>query len=127
MIKSRGQLLPTVPVAICCGLLVLPLIGCSESHSTGRRTYESKTGRDNTFEERSGETRVDYYNPKTGTRSEYKLDVDYQDGEVDKIKFDNGGYIDRSHIDSQTDNGDGTVTVRTDRGTEYTVDKDGDD
>ncbi len=41
---------------------------------------------------------VDYYNPKTGTRSTYNLDVKVEDGQVTEIDFPNGGYLDGSRF-----------------------------
>lgn len=41
---------------------------------------------------------VKYYNPKSGTRSTYTLNVEVKDCEVVKIKFPKGGYIDESHM-----------------------------
>jgi len=67
---------------------------------------------------------VHYSNPNTGTQSDYDLDVDYDgSGEVERINFNNGGWIDDTHITDQTHNGDGTITVTTDKGYEYTVDE----
>ena len=67
---------------------------------------------------------VHYYNPRTGTNAEYDLDVDYDgSGDVEQITFPKGGYISEHHITDQTHNGDGTITVTTDRGQEFTVDE----
>jgi hypothetical protein len=67
---------------------------------------------------------VHYSNSNTGTESDYDLDVDYDgSGDVERINFNNGGWIDDSHITDQTHNGDGTITVTTDKGYEYTVDE----
>lgn len=74
-----------------------------------------------------GSGNVEYYNPRTGTQSTYTLDVDYDgNGDVERINFDHGGYIDESHIVSQQHNGDGTITVETDNGVEFTVEESGD-
>jgi hypothetical protein len=68
---------------------------------------------------------VDYYNPNTGTSSTYYLDVEMDDGGVEQINFDNGGYIDQNHITDQETNDDGSITVTTDEGAEYTVEPEG--
>jgi hypothetical protein len=67
---------------------------------------------------------VQYHNRDTGTDAEYDLDVEYDgSGDVDRIIFPSGGYISEHHITDQTHNGDGTITVTTDRGQEFTVDE----
>ena len=67
---------------------------------------------------------VHYNNPSTGTNADYDLDVDYDgSGNVDRITFPSGGHISEYHITEQTHNGDGTITVITDRGQEFTVDE----
>lgn len=37
---------------------------------------------------------VDYYNPKTGYSATYELEVDVEDGEVVRIDFPKGGWLD---------------------------------
>ena len=37
---------------------------------------------------------VDYYNPKTGYSATYDLEVDVEDGEVVKVNFPKGGWLD---------------------------------
>ena len=39
------------------------------------------------------EADVDYYNPSTGYSASYTLDVDIEDGVVERIDFPSGGYI----------------------------------
>jgi hypothetical protein len=71
-----------------------------------------------------GSGSVDYYNPSTGTTASYDLDVEYDsDGEVEQINFPSGGYIGSHHITDQEHNGDGTITITTDKGQEFTVDE----
>lgn len=61
-----------------------------------------------------------YYNPGTGYRSSYDLDVEYgSGGKVERIEFPNGGRED-DFVD-QRDNGDGTTTVTDEGGREFTV------
>ena len=107
----------------------------SETQSDGE-SEEEETGEDesvagNTSEEEDSEGsssgNVHYYNPSTGTNSDYTLDVEHNGaGDVERINFDHGGYIDESHITDQEHNGDGTITVSTDSGAEYTVEESSD-
>ena len=67
---------------------------------------------------------VEYYNANTGTSASYDPDVEYDsDGDAERINFPSGGYIGQHHITDQTHNGDGTITVTTDTGQEFTVDE----
>ncbi|WP_139921398.1 hypothetical protein [Hymenobacter sp. DG01] len=126
---------------LLAGMLVLN--GCSSDASTtsSDTEYSSSTDDESDESDESGETaeastssysssgsgNVEYYNPNTGTQSTYTLDVEHDsNGDVERINFDNGGWIDDSHIVDQTHNGDGTITVTTDRGAEYTVDESSD-
>jgi hypothetical protein len=111
-------------------LLILPLVlaGCgSESASIGSVGSSPEISvTEDQGESATAKEEVGYYNPKTGYKSDYDLDVDHNsDGTVDRINFDNGGYIGSHHITHQEDNGDGTVTVHTDKGQQFTVDKEG--
>lgn len=61
-------------------------------------------------------------NPKTGYSADYTLDVEYRsDGSVDRVMFPNGGWED--DFCSEEGNGDGTVTLTTEEGREFTVPK----
>lgn len=63
---------------------------------------------------------VEYYNPSTGTRSDYQLEVDRDaDGNIERINFPNGGW---KEIDGEASkNGDGTETYVDSHGVEYTI------
>lgn len=63
---------------------------------------------------------VDYYNPDTGTRSTYTLEVDRDsDGTLQRINFPSSGWLEVAG--EAVDNGDGTETFVDDRGREFTV------
>ena len=63
---------------------------------------------------------VEYYNPNTGTRSTYNLDVEVEDGDLALIHWSNGGWLDESHFTPQNISS-GTVHFTSDRGYRYTV------
>ena len=73
------------------------------------------------FDDGSHSATVNYYNPSTGKRSTYNLDVVVNDCEVTEIDFTNGGRLDESHINATKldDNGDASITD--DRGREFDV------
>ena len=65
---------------------------------------------------------VHYENPNTSTTANYDLEVEYDgSGDVERIIFPSGGYIGQHHITDQTHNGDGTITITTDKGQEFTI------
>ena len=63
---------------------------------------------------------VEYYNPSTGTRNTYDLDVEVEDGELTIIHWPNGGWLDDSHFYPE-DITDGECEFTSDRGYRYTV------
>jgi hypothetical protein len=65
---------------------------------------------------------VDYYNPNTGTSSTYTLNVEVVDNCVRVIHFNNGGWLDETHIISGGElNEDGSTEIESDKGYIYTV------
>ena len=64
---------------------------------------------------------VEYYNPNTGTRSEYTLEVEVENNEVTKIYWNNGGWLDEDHFSAEELDADGECSFTSDRGYEYTV------
>ena len=63
---------------------------------------------------------VTYYNPNTGTASEYTLTVLVSDNELERINFPTG-WLDRDHFDYTEVDEDGHASFVSDRGYEYTV------
>jgi len=63
---------------------------------------------------------VDYYNPETGTRSTYTLEVEVENGELTVIHWTNGGWLDSSHF-YPPDITSGYASFESDEGYEYEV------
>ncbi|SKC08027.1 hypothetical protein SAMN05660841_04085 [Sphingobacterium nematocida] len=63
---------------------------------------------------------VEYYNPSTGTRNTYSLDVEVENGELTVIRWPNGGWLDESHF-SPEDISSGECEFTSDKGYHYTV------
>lgn len=63
---------------------------------------------------------VEYYNPNTGTRNTYDLDVEVEDGYLVQINWPNGGWLDETHFTSE-DISSGECEFRSDKGYRYTV------
>lgn len=65
---------------------------------------------------------VEYYNPNTGSSRTYTLDVDVVDNSVTVIHFNNGGWLDETHIISGGELDDfGSTEIESDKGYIYTV------
>lgn len=63
---------------------------------------------------------IEYYYPKTGTRSDYRLIVEVMDETVYRIEWPSGGWLDDSHY-SSPDISSGSASFESDRGVEYEV------
>ena len=63
---------------------------------------------------------VEYYNPSTGTRNTYDLDVEVEAGELTVIHWPNSGWLDDSHFYPE-DITSGECEFTSDKGYRYTV------
>lgn len=63
---------------------------------------------------------IDYYNPDSGNNTNYTLPVEVENGELVKLEWSNGGWLDSSHFDAP-DVTDGTATFEDDRGRQFEV------
>lgn len=110
------------------------LISCKENSKSNNEngtetsiesisTKEDETNFDESSEEYSDGTycaEVEYYNPSTGTRNTYDLDVEVENGELTVIHWPNSGWLDNSHFYPE-DVTDGECEFTSDRGYRYTV------
>ena len=64
---------------------------------------------------------IDYYNPDTGTRSTYTLNVEVESNEVTVIQWSNGGWLDSSHFSSEELDSSGSCSFTTFDGKQYDV------
>ena len=65
---------------------------------------------------------VTYYNPNTGTKNTYTLNVEVDNNELTKIYWGNGGWLDDSHFKPEELDKDGYCSFTSDRGYKYKVD-----
>lgn len=70
---------------------------------------------------------VEYFNPRTGTNSNYTLNVEVEDNQVTRIYFGHGGWLDSDHMTPQELDGDGTCTITSDKGYQYEIEIKGDE
>jgi len=64
---------------------------------------------------------VEYFNPNTGTRNKYILQVEVSDNKVVKILFGNGGWLDDSHMTPPKLDEDGKCRITSDKGYIYDI------
>lgn len=106
------------------GSLFLLNIGCNNSSNSdvdkGYSENESDESEENGYKDGIYCAEVEYYNPSTGTRNTYDLDVEVEGGELTEIHWPNGGWLDNSHFTPE-DITDGECEFTSDRGYRYTV------
>lgn len=64
---------------------------------------------------------VEYHNPRTGYTATYTLDVQVTDGYLEKIFFNNGGWLDDSHFTPPRFSILGNAEFTSDRGYQYKI------
>ena len=64
---------------------------------------------------------IDYYNPNTGTRNTYSLNVEVENNAVTVIHWPNGGWLDDSHFTAEELDGDGYCSFTSNEGYEYNI------
>lgn len=89
-------------------------------YSVASNSYESDIEDSDEFSDGTYCAEVEYYNPKTGTRKIYDLDVEVEDGYLIQIDWPNGGWLDETHF-SNEDISSGECSFKSDRGYVYTI------
>ena len=64
---------------------------------------------------------VEYYNPDTGTRNTYSLNVEVENNEVTVIQWTNGGWLDSSHFSPEELDSSGSCSFTTFDGKQYDI------
>lgn len=103
---------------------VLVIVSCKKN-STDSENIDDVT----TYDEVSSENYpdgtycadIDYYNPKTGTRNTYTLNVEVENNEVTVIHWSNGGWLDSSHFSPEELDSDGSCSFTTYDGKQYEI------
>lgn len=94
---------------------------CSEGSFSNEDEDEEENGFDGEYC-----ADVEYYNPNTGTRNTYSLNVIVSDNELVEIQFPNGGWMDNDHFSPEELDDNGYCTITSDKGYEYSVQITGD-
>ncbi len=74
-------------------ILIIPIF-----FSCGNNSNSNKNTNNNRFEDGIYCANVEYFYSKTGTNSNYVLEVEIEDNEISKIFWSNGGWLDDSHF-----------------------------
>lgn len=91
-------------------------------NNTSSGTYQSESSdeEENEYPDGTWCADVEYYNPNTGTRHTYDLNVEVENGELIQINWPNGGWLDETHFTAE-DISSGECSFTSDRGYEYTI------
>jgi|GEM_PF-884520 len=105
-------------------ILSFVVFGCTSNKNVEKAEDEDvkvETTKDNDYASGTYCADVEYYNPHTGTTSNYTLNVEVEDNEVTRILFGNGGWLDSDHMTPQELDSDGTCTITSDKGYRYEI------
>jgi len=98
--------------------------GCNNKSSDDIDEYYSE---DNGYEDGTYCADVTFYNPNTGTRNTYTLEVEVESNELVKIYWNNGGWLDEDHFYAQELDDNGTCSFTSDKGYKYNIEITGKD
>jgi ribosomal protein L37E len=115
-------------IALFSICLLLSILSCNNSSGSRKssETEESVSEDEDYLSDEDGYkdgtycAEVEYYNPSTGTRSTYDLDVEVDGGELTIIHWPNSGWLDDSHFYPE-DITNGECEFTSDRGYQYVV------
>lgn len=101
--------------------ILLLFLQCSNNNDSQVNSNDTTiTLSDGDYQDGTYCAEIEYYNPDTGTRNTYNLDVEVESGELTVIHWPNGGWLDDSHFTPQDVSG-GSCSFTSDRGYQYTV------
>jgi hypothetical protein len=103
-------------ITAICLMLLLQACGGSSGSSDDESIEIDGTYQDGTYC-----SNVEYYNPSTGTRNTYQLNVEVENNAVVKIIFPNGGWLDDDHFSPQELDRSGYCSFTSDNNNEYVI------
>lgn len=119
-LTKRQQVLQTI-IKISVVVIVILLFIFQYSGKEAPASIIGTSNEDCKFDDGEHYASIDYYNPETGHRATYDLSVEVEDCEVTQINFNNGGWLDDSHISPTEIDEDGEASVTDDRGREFEI------
>jgi hypothetical protein len=108
-------------------ILLLFNIGCNNRSSSESSDVDEYYSEDDGYDDGTYCADVTYYNPNTGTRNTYTLEVEVESNELIKIYWNSGGWLDEDHFYAQELDENGTCSFTSDKGYEYNVELTGKD
>ena len=98
-----------------------------ESEDDETENEDGNLSRTKNYDDGTYDASVDYYNPKTGYSATYDLEVDVEDGEVVRINFPKGGWLDEDVHPSESQlspaeiDEDGEATMEDENGRTFEI------
>ena len=106
-------------------VLIITFQSCKKSNidseSSGEVTTYKEEASEETYPDGTYCADIDYYNPDTGTRSTYTLNVEVKSNEVTVIQWSNGGWLDSSHFTPEELDSGGSCSFTTFDGNQYDI------
>ena len=105
-------------------LLIIAFIllkGCVKSCSNDNIEPEKQSIKKEAYSDGTYAAEVEYYNPNTGTRNTYTLNVEVENNKLILIQWPQGGWLDNSHFYAEELNSDGKCSFKSDAGYQYNV------
>ena len=93
----------------------------NNTEDTEDEDYNEYYSEEDGYEDGTYCANVHYYNPNTGTNSDYTLEVEVSNNDLIQINFGNGGWLDGDHIEIQALDDNGHCVTYNDKGYEYEV------
>lgn len=106
-------------IILLSGLIVF-IYSCNATNADETNLDKIPEESDNEYQDGTWCADVEYYNPNTGTRNTYKLNVEVENNQLIEIDWPNGGWLDETHFNAE-DISDGECSITSDRGYEYTI------
>ena len=97
----------------------------SEQTITTTESYSSEPETTDGYKDGDYCATIEYYNSSTGASSTYTLEVEVEGGELVRINWTNGGWLDSSHFSPPEVDADGSCSFSTYDGKDYEVQIDG--
>lgn len=105
-------------------VMLLSFFACKKTDSSSNNEEENSSYyQDETVAYPDGTycAEIDYYNPDTGTRSTYTLNVEVENNELTVIHWPNGGWLDDSHFSPEELDSSGSCSFTSDKGYQYDI------
>jgi hypothetical protein len=97
------------------------LKGGVKSCSNDKTEPEKQSTKKEAYSDGTYAAEVEYYNPNTGTRNTYTLNVEVKNNKLTLIQWPQGGWLDDSHFYPEELDNNGKCSFKSDAGYRYTV------